>query len=365
MVAMKERLALVVLGMHRSGTSAVARMLSLLGARLPKDPPAVDGCDTPLGFWQPDAIYHFNDTLLGDHHLRWDTLAGGPLDLGDTATLRAQQRQAAQLLRKTYGRARLIVLKEPRLCRLWQVWGPAFAALDIETRFVLPVRHPAEVARSLHTRHPQLSLAHGVALWLEHVLAAERATRGQLRCIVNYESLVYDWRGVLPRLDDDLQIAWPTPVERVAPILDAFFDPAHRHCHHRHESVTAGLPWVEKAYGALQAAAQGRGAALSAQLDAIAGWYGDAAQFFLPVLRAQHARAVAERQGIEARHAALQAHVAKLHARMTQARGDMAALRAHTEQRERLLGQYEAAEERMNPLLHYAVYGASRSAARE
>src|SRR5437763_425787 len=63
--------ALVVLGMHRSGTSAMTRTLSLLGAALPKDVMQARS-DNPIGFWEPQKVADLNDEILHALDSDWD-----------------------------------------------------------------------------------------------------------------------------------------------------------------------------------------------------------------------------------------------------------------------------------------------------
>ncbi len=58
------RTAVVVLGMHRSGTSALARVLNLCGAYLPDELMSPRHYDNPTGFWEPEAIVKLNDRVL-------------------------------------------------------------------------------------------------------------------------------------------------------------------------------------------------------------------------------------------------------------------------------------------------------------
>ena len=67
------RSAMCLIGMHRSGTSLAARMLSLLGVSLgaPEGllPP---GPDNPAGYWENKSIQEFDDELLADRGGAWD-----------------------------------------------------------------------------------------------------------------------------------------------------------------------------------------------------------------------------------------------------------------------------------------------------
>ena len=65
------RRALLVMGMHRSGTSALARVLSLRGAELPAHlmPPNHGNAS---GYWEPAPIVAINDEMLEYFGSAWD-----------------------------------------------------------------------------------------------------------------------------------------------------------------------------------------------------------------------------------------------------------------------------------------------------
>ena len=74
----RSRLAVLVLAMHRSGTSVLARAISLLGVSLPSDLPA-PGPDNPEGYWESVGLQRINDRLLQAAGSAWLDVA--PLDL--------------------------------------------------------------------------------------------------------------------------------------------------------------------------------------------------------------------------------------------------------------------------------------------
>ena len=71
--------AICVLGMHRSGTSAVSRIINLLGVYL-GSPDELYGqrYDNLKGFWERKDIVEFHDAMLQSICRRWDTAL--PLD---------------------------------------------------------------------------------------------------------------------------------------------------------------------------------------------------------------------------------------------------------------------------------------------
>ena len=78
--------ALVVVGMHRSGTSAVTRLLNLLGTDLPRDlMPPLEG-DNALGFWEGREISEAHDALLEAAGSSWHDLAPRAESWFDSAT---------------------------------------------------------------------------------------------------------------------------------------------------------------------------------------------------------------------------------------------------------------------------------------
>lgn len=191
--------ALVVLGMHRSGTSSVAGTLTLLGAAPPKNLMA-PAADNPRGFWESDVVMALNDTLLAERGLVWSDWrhnSGGCATGADPRILEA--------LRSEFGEADMVVLKDPRMCRLFPEWLRALANAGYEARVVSPLRPPSEVAASLGARNP-LSRDHGLRLWLRHVLEAEAASRGLPRHLMIWSDFLADWRSQLAVMNGRLAI---------------------------------------------------------------------------------------------------------------------------------------------------------------
>lgn len=192
--------AFVVLGMHRSGTSALAGTLAKLGARPPLTMGAA-AADNPRGFWEPRPIAELDDEILAAAGSRWDDWRGLDPVWFDTPDVAPLHRRARDLLIGEYGAAERFVLKDPRMCRLVRFWSRVLAEAGVAPRYVLPVRMPLEVARSLAKRNG-FTIGHGLRLWLRHVLDAEQATRGAPRCIVAWDDILRDWRAEIARMSD-------------------------------------------------------------------------------------------------------------------------------------------------------------------
>jgi len=291
-----QRQAVLVLGAHRSGTSAVAGAIRLLGIAPPAHvlPPAADN---PTGFWESYAVVGANDWILTTAGTAWfECLAFNSSALEPDARTTALTFIMLSVLSE-FDQKPLLLVKDPRICLLLDLWLPALQALQILPAALLVLRHPGEVIASLAYRS-KLPQPHGAALWLGYMLAAERATRGCRSFILSYDELVSDWHSVLSRAGREIEIAWPVTVDAVAAPIEGFLDSALRH--HRGGS-TRGLrmgraplgPWLEDAYDALLCLARDRTEVESlARLDnvyaAFSVWCRDEGQHLAASLPADH-----------------------------------------------------------------------------
>ena len=247
--------AILVLGMHRSGTSAVTRVLNLRGAELGRDllPPKQDN---ERGFWENRAILEQHETLLAGLGLRWLDLVDLPEGWQRSAPARRFVAELPAVLKQQFDGSRLVTVKDPRLSLLAPLWIEALAATGVRPTFVITIRHPHEVAASLE-RRDGLTRAQSQLLWLQHLVDAERATRGQPRVFVHYERLLADWRTELQRIGAQLAIDWPTAPAVFDAAVTQFLAPALRHHRANDAANPPLLPIVEQAYAEASAAAQG------------------------------------------------------------------------------------------------------------
>ena|GEM_PF-1555315 len=221
------RQAYVVLGMHRSGTSALTRVLSLAGATLPKALMA-PGADNPKGFWESTAIADLNDEILDSVDSEWDdvfALRPRPfLANFDTAFLA----RAVETLEADFGSANPIVLKDPRISILAPFWTRALREFGADPRFIIAVRHPIEVAGSLMARN-QMPMAKSALVWASYMIAAERDTRDEKRVFVSYDAMLANWREQVQRIEAQTGMPLPRMTPRTTSEIDSFLNADDRH----------------------------------------------------------------------------------------------------------------------------------------
>lgn len=172
-----------VLGMHRSGTSAIASLLDGLGldGGLPQ---LMLGADefNPDGYWEQRPLVEMHDRLLR----QLGGFASAPPEvLTATDWPPAVQRSIDDIL----GRFdRPWFLKDPRQCLLMPAWTNAVGSDDLA---VVVIRNPRMVVRSLKDRNGYSS-ALAVALWESYLRQLLGSLAGRPCHVVHYERLLAD-----------------------------------------------------------------------------------------------------------------------------------------------------------------------------
>lgn len=190
---------LIVLGMHRSGTSVMARLLNLMGAYFgPEGMSTGANQENPKGFWERRDVRALNDAVLHGVGCDWDRV----LDL-DVHNLPQEivsefDAKASKLLLEMDAH-RPWLLKEPRLClliELWRKWLEVPICIHI-------LRHPVEVASSLRTRN-QIPIEAGLELWQRYVWSAFKGSEGLPALTLFHRDLMHDPSTFTQRLFEKL-----------------------------------------------------------------------------------------------------------------------------------------------------------------
>jgi glycosyltransferase involved in cell wall biosynthesis len=153
---------ILVLGMHRSGTSAVTRLINMMGAYFGPEGIAVKSSESnPKGFWERRDVVALNDEALQLSSATWNRVLQFDPGLLSRANNGALHERVSRLVLGMDAN-RPWVLKDPRLCLTLPLWRRALEAPVV----VLVHRCPVEIAKSLRSRDG-IPINVGVALW-EH-----------------------------------------------------------------------------------------------------------------------------------------------------------------------------------------------------
>lgn len=196
---------IVVLGMHRSGTSVVTRGLQVMGVDLGnKLMPPVDG-NNKKGFWEDMDIYSLNIEMLDSINSDWHYLT--PIQHDEVNTLRKKGyiRQAVKLVKEKTSGIPVFGFKDPRVTRLLPFWNEVFIQSRLNVSYVLTLRHPLSVCKSLQKRDG-FDLEKGCLLWVEHMISSFTGTEGKNRILVDYDRLMASPEAQLKRIAKALQL---------------------------------------------------------------------------------------------------------------------------------------------------------------
>ena len=243
--------ALLVLGMHRSGTSAVTGALRLAGVDLGTDlmSPAPDN---PKGFWEHAGVVAIHDRLLHALGRGWNDPR--PLPQGWLEGAAAAEASAAleALLRAEFGGSPLWAVKDPRMCRLLPLWWPVLARMGVRPAALFVLRHPQEVAASLAARN-QWPDALSRLLWIQHLLDAEADSREVPRTVLAYARLLEDAPAALRQAFAEVDV--PLPDVALEAALGDFVSAGDRHhvaaagdradlAQRMFDAMGSGAPWA-------------------------------------------------------------------------------------------------------------------------
>ena len=277
-----KQICIIVCGMHRTGTSAVARVVSLLGADVPKDLVSPDA-DNVRGYWEPSAVVRVHNQLLD----ALGTSSADPLPLPrDWLELACTQQAKARLVRiieTEFSESRLFVVKDPRIAKVLPLWLKLLDDLHVGTAVLIPFRHPLEVAASLKKRD-NMSLATSLLLYVDSYLKAELSSRGRPRCFVSYDQLLGDWRHLQRKLKDILGDRLPGERSEHSFEIERYLSPTLRHHQHSRDDLmrlTQAPPIARELYDLLNEAASGNDSSrLQKSFDRLRQQVDDAAMLY-------------------------------------------------------------------------------------
>ena len=247
--AVAEPRALLVLGMHRSGTSAVAGALRLAGVDLGTDLMA-PAADNPRGFFEHAGVVAIHDRLLHALGRAWNDPRPLPAGWLESAAASTASAELEALLRAEFGASPLWAVKDPRMCRLLPLWWPVLERMGVRPAALFVLRHPDEVAASLAARNAWPS---GLSrlLWIQHLLEAEAASRHVPRTVLAYARLLEDAPTALEESFAAMSLAPPGREPALRDALAGFVSAGERH-HAFAQEADVGADLARRMFAALR-----------------------------------------------------------------------------------------------------------------
>jgi hypothetical protein len=222
MTASAPRQALIVLGMHRSGTSALTGTLHRLGVALGSNlMPPIPG-DNDKGFYENDDIVPVHERLFAALGSSWHDVSPPVEDWPHRPATQPFRAELGAVLAREFADAPLWGIKDPRICRFMPLWLDLLDASGAEAKFLLIWRHPFEVAESLRKRQG-FDRVKSYQLWFRYMREAETGSRGRPRQVVGYAAFLDDWRTTLGQAAARLDLPGiAEAIDQRAADIDAF-----------------------------------------------------------------------------------------------------------------------------------------------
>jgi len=225
------RRVVVILGMHRSGTSLLAQLVARLGVALGQSVLTQSAPDNKHGYWEHREIAEIQDLLLAALGRIWHEPRGVlPLPQG---WLASEPAAAAIARLTTIVEAELAAnpgslwgFKDPRTLRFLPMWHKVFAACGVAPIFILALRRPESVVASLVKRNG-LNPAHARFLWVQHNLEPFRGERVSLAATIDYDQWFAKPARGLQAILRAIRSPLPWPV--ALDLCDLILDRGERH----------------------------------------------------------------------------------------------------------------------------------------
>ncbi len=196
---MEQKKLFVVLGMHRSGTSAITRGLQVLGVDLGDRLMPDIAENNEKGFYEDMDINALNVEMLNALHNDWFHLS--LIHKNDWALLKTAGyfQRALELLQQKTTDKTLFGFKDPRLSKLLPFWKEVFRRGNYDVNYIVALRHPLSVALSIAKRNG-IDIEKSHFLWLIHTVHSLSEVAGGSFVVVDYDNLMQDAGKQLERM---------------------------------------------------------------------------------------------------------------------------------------------------------------------
>lgn len=226
----------VVLGMPRSGTSAITRSLQALGIDLGESLLPADERNAKGFYEDSEVLYKINRVVSAAVQKRWMPLNLDPQMIDKDATLRRCKHYAVGVLSERLASVTAWGFKDPRTLSIFPFWRAVLNTLGVEEHYVIVVRNPLAAAHSV-ARFAHTDVKNGLLLWLRFMYTALEATEGKNRVVVSYENMVNQPRHEIIRLQRGLKRHDALDETALNDYCDQFIDKKLRHHEYTYDDL--------------------------------------------------------------------------------------------------------------------------------
>ncbi|AGW15250.1 hypothetical protein [Megalodesulfovibrio gigas] len=216
----------IILGMHRSGTSTLAGCLHLLGMDL-GDMIMQATPDNATGYFENIDIYAVHERLFAELGHSWDVVGELPRNWMTAEATKQAAAELEHILETQFIGKPSWAIKDPRICRLMPLWNSVLSKLQLNPNYILVIRDPIEVARSLQKRDG-MNIGRACLLWAMHNIESIQGMAGHPNAITSYDQLLYDPIAVLKNFATHFNMDFFKNPSAISKILQ-FVQPSLKH----------------------------------------------------------------------------------------------------------------------------------------
>ncbi len=211
MTSPERRHLIFVIGMPRTGTSALTKGLSTLNISLGSYSP-IGNVFNEKGYWEDQEVQALNEDMLKSLST-WKNSSRSILPITEEETHFLYDQgfitRASQLLSKKFSDSKFLGIKEVHTALLLPFWKRVLKESDIAVSFVIALRNPISTVASIaaFTKHPsEQSCWKFFWIWISFLLASIKNSEGHQRILVDYDSLLKDPSIQVKRIATEFQL---------------------------------------------------------------------------------------------------------------------------------------------------------------
>lgn len=185
----------IILGMHRSGTSVVTQICQYMGAYLGKENELIipDG-NNPDGYFENIEITSIDDKVLHICGREWYSLEGVEID-SNSSEIKAAKNELKHTIKELFEKSDIVAVKDPRIAILLPLWEEILEEIGIDAEYIWVFRNPLEVSESLRKRNG-FCRSHSLLLWINYNLNIIQFLADKDYLMINYNNLLKDLKAV-------------------------------------------------------------------------------------------------------------------------------------------------------------------------
>lgn len=188
--------AVLVLGMHRSGTSVLTGILQRMGLYLgenlmPSSP------TNPKGYFEHLEINGLNIKILEAFGSSWHDIL--PLKIPSIPLIHNSINEIKKAIKKNFDHVENFGLKDPRICLLLPYYLAALENLGYTPKLIVALRNPFEIAASLEKRD-HISQENALKLTEKYLNSIESYINKYDSIILNFDKLVHEQENCIMKI---------------------------------------------------------------------------------------------------------------------------------------------------------------------